>query len=127
MLQQFVAAIGSGQTDGLMQLLSADAIAYADGGGVRISALNPILGRTNVARFYMGLARKFVARGGEAAMQMATLNTRPALLIHINGKLDQALSIDIRDGLISRVYTVRNPEKLTRVDTDPTLLNTILH
>ncbi len=115
LLQQFVVAIGSGRTEGLMQLLATDAIAYADGGGVRISALNPIRGRTNVARFYMGLARKFITRGTEATMRTIVLNGRPAVLLFLDGQLDQALNIDVRDGLINRIYSVRNPEKLTHL------------
>ncbi len=121
LLQQFVTAIGSGQTEGLMQLLATDAIAYADGGGVRLSALNPIRGRRNIARFFAGLARKLSARGTVIAMQVTTLNARPAVLVHLDGELDQTLSLDVGDGLIRQVYSVRNPEKLTRLQSGSAL------
>lgn len=127
LLQQFVIAVGSGQTEGLMELLSADAIAYADGGGVRISALNPIRGKEKVARFHIGLARKFGPRGREAMIRTVTINARPAILLFLDGELDQALSIDIAEGRISRIYSIRNPEKLTRMDINTAIAGSTPH
>ena len=115
LLQRFVTAIGSGDVTGLTALLSDDAIAYADGGGVRISALRPILGPDRIARFHVGVTRKAMDRGDSLDFHASTVNGRPALLVHLNGELDQILTVDVSEGLIRRVYSVRNPEKLRAV------------
>lgn len=112
LLQRFVAALGQGDVAGLSDLLTQDAVAYADGGGVRLAALRPILGARNIARFYVGIAGKVARRGAQAKIRPKVLNGRPALLVHLDGELDQALSIEVSAGRISRVYSVRNPEKL---------------
>lgn len=115
LLQRFVTAIGSGDVTGLTALLSDDAIAYADGGGVRISALRPILGPDRIARFHVGVTRKAMDRGDSLDFHASMVNGRPALLVHLNGELDQILTVDVSEGLIRRVYSVRNPEKLRAV------------
>ena len=116
LLQRFVAALGQGDVSGLSDLLTEDAVAYADGGGVRLAALRPILGARNIARFYVGIAGKVARRGTQAEIRPKVLNGRPALLVHLDGELDQALSIEVSAGRISRVYSVRNPEKLGTVN-----------
>lgn len=116
LLQRFVGAIGNGDVAGLSALLSEDAIAFGDGGGIRISALRPIMGPEKIARFHVGIARKAMDRNAGLEFRTAMLNGRPALLVHLNGELDQAISIDVADGRISRVYSVRNPEKLQAVN-----------
>ncbi len=116
LLQRFVAALGQGDVAGLSDLLTEDAVAYADGGGVRLAALRPILGARNIARFYVGIAGKVARRGTQAEIRPKVLNGRPALLVHLDGELDQALSIEVSAGRISRVYSVRNPEKLGTVN-----------
>lgn len=115
LLQRFVGAISSGDVAGLTALLSEDAVAFGDGGGVRLSALRPIMGPEKIARFEIGVARKVMDRGSSLEFRPTVLNGRPALLVHLNGELDQILSIDVSEGLIRRVYSVRNPEKLHAV------------
>ena len=43
------------------------------------------------------------------------LNGAPAVLIDLDGELDTAVSLDIEGGRISRIYAVRNPDKLTHL------------
>ena len=100
----------------LEQMLARDVIAYNDGGGVRIAALNPIYGADKVARFYLGVTQKVRASGAEVAMEPAMINGDPALLLFLDGELDQTLGIDCADGQITAIYAVRNPEKLGAVE-----------
>jgi hypothetical protein len=44
------------------------------------------------------------------------LNGAPALRIDLNGELDTAISLTVDNGLITRIYAVRNPHKLARLD-----------
>ena len=65
----FQAAITSGDTQTLVQILAKDAVLYSDGGGKRAAALNPIRGADRILRFFAGIARKNPA--------LATIAARP--------------------------------------------------
>lgn len=112
LLQQFLAAAASGDTGNLRALLAEDAVAYADGGGVKIAALNPIVGAERIARFFIGLAQKFGAGGHRVDFAPAEVNGAPGVIMSIDGEIDQTISIDVRDGRIGAIYVVRNPHKL---------------
>ena len=43
------------------------------------------------------------------------VNGRPALLIRLDGELDGIMAFRIENGLVSGIYYVRNPEKLSRL------------
>ncbi|MEZ5665890.1 MAG: RNA polymerase sigma factor SigJ [Alphaproteobacteria bacterium] len=115
LLARFVDAVASGDIARLQALLAADAVAYSDGGGVRIAALRPIRGAARVARFFLGLARKARRRGQDVAFRPVTLNGAPGLVAFVDGALDQTFAIDVADGRIAAVYVVRNPDKLAAV------------
>jgi len=112
LLQRFIEAAASGDADRLQSLLTDDAVAYSDGGGVRIAALKPVIGADKVARFFIGVVRKGVARNDRVEAVPTELNGLPGLLIYANGELDNAMGIDVQDGKIAAIYSVRNPEKL---------------
>jgi len=40
---------------------------------------------------------------------------------HDDGTLDTAISFVIEDGLITRIFAIRNPEKLTRLGVETSL------
>lgn len=119
LLKQFLAAAASGETGGLRALLAEDAIAYADGGGVKIAALNPIVGEERIARFFIGLTQKFSASGRRIDFTPADVNGAPGLVMSVDGEVDQTISIDVRDGLIHALYVVRNPQKLGAFSSRP--------
>lgn len=115
LLNAFSAALASGETGRLESLLAEDAVLYSDGGGVKIAALNPIIGADRIARFFTGVIAKGRAQHESVEPVFETINGAPAMLIYVDGALDQALSIETRKGEIARVYIVRNPEKLHAV------------
>ena len=49
------------------------------------------------------------------------VNGWPALLIRLGGEIDSVLSVRVDEGLVSAIYTVRNPEKLSRMMEESTL------
>lgn len=122
LLSRFVEAAATGDPSQLEALLTADAVAYSDGGGVKIAALNPIIGAEKVARFFTGLEQKLRALGAEGEFIPATINGAPGLIVYINGELDQTVSIDVEDGRIAAFYIVRNPEKLGAVEANAAAL-----
>jgi RNA polymerase sigma-70 factor (ECF subfamily) len=109
----FLAACASGDLDGLVQLLSADAVVYSDGGGKVPAALVPIRGADRVARLFLGVTRQAPA-GWEA--RRVRVNGQPGLLIVAAGRVEQVMTLEIVDGRITTFFVIRNPEKLTRVE-----------
>jgi hypothetical protein len=49
------------------------------------------------------------------------LNGAPAGRIDLAGELNTAVSLEIADGRITRIYAIRNPHKLARLDEEATL------
>jgi RNA polymerase sigma-70 factor (TIGR02957 family) len=110
-VERFLAALRTGQLQQLMDLMAPDVVLIADGGGIVAAITAPIHGAERVAKF---LAR---ADRPVAAFETATvwLNGTPAGRIEIDGDLT-AVSLVVEDGRVTRIYLVRNPRKLTRLD-----------
>jgi RNA polymerase sigma-70 factor, ECF subfamily len=110
----FAAAVQSGDSAALVKLLAEDAVLYADGGGKRAAALNPIHGAEKILRFLEGIARK--------TPELAAIELRPAtvnglagfVMRETDGSID-TMAIEPRDGRIEAIYLVRNPDKLHHV------------
>jgi hypothetical protein len=56
-----------------------------------------------------------------ASLQQAQVNGYPALIIRLNGEIDTVLAVRIDDSLITGLYAVRNPEKLSHMEQETTL------
>lgn len=110
LLQAFGAAVASGDVRQLAELLRQDAVAITDGGGRKFAALNPIIGRDKVARFFVGLASK--TAGQDARIEPAVINGAVGALLFLDGELDLTLSMAIDGEKIAAIYLVRNPDKL---------------
>lgn len=109
LLESFSTAIQSGDVDGLVKLLTHDAVLWADGGGrVRAAARRPVRGAQAIARFLVGVRRKF----GTDELTMRVVNGRVALVALADGAPLRVVSIDISRERIAGVYVVANPEKL---------------
>ena len=91
----------------------------SDLGGVKQAVLRPIVGAGKVARVLAtGLGRIAAAA---ASLQPAQVNGYPALILRLNGEIDTVLAVRIDDGLITGLYAVRNPEKLSHMEQETTL------
>jgi RNA polymerase sigma-70 factor (ECF subfamily) len=53
---------------------------------------------------------------GQASLEPVQVNGCPALIMRLNGEIDGVVAVRIDDGLITGLYYVRNPEKLSRVE-----------
>lgn len=113
---RFFETLETGDLDGLKSLLREEVMLYTDGGGVRSAALNPIVGADKVARYFLGITRKFGARATSIRLSDVPINGRPGILIFLDEELDQTFSIDVEEDRISAIYMVRNPEKLGQLD-----------
>jgi RNA polymerase sigma-70 factor, ECF subfamily len=110
----FLAASRNGDEAALRDLLARDVVLHTDGGGIRPAALNLILGADKVGRFFAGLARK---RADPAAplVHLGRINTLPGYVTLEADGLPQTTALEVREGRISAIYIVRNPEKLAAV------------
>ena len=110
----FLDAIRSDDAVRLGAMLAEEAVLVSDGGGKAKAALRPILGRERIVRFLLGLSSKLAARG-PVEVKPARVNGLPGLVVSaVNGLTTFAFEIG-EDGLVGAVYSVRNPDKLTRI------------
>lgn len=110
-VDRFLAAVRSGDLQGLLDVLAPDVVAVADGGGLAAAARHPIEGAERVARFLIA-----AARSASFETKAVWLNGSPGIRIEIGGELDTAVSLSVEDGRITRIYAVRNPHKLASLD-----------
>ncbi|MFE7273405.1 RNA polymerase sigma-70 factor [Streptomyces sp. NPDC057623] len=111
-LDAFRRAVETGDLQRLLDVLAPDVVLLGDGGGVVQAVLSPVVGVGEVAPLVAGLTRF----GPAASLRSAYVNGHPALILHLNGAIDTVLALRIDDGLITGLYAVRNPEKLSRVE-----------
>ncbi|MEU9193355.1 RNA polymerase sigma-70 factor [Streptomyces hundungensis] len=112
--ERLLLAAATGDVQGLMDVLAPDVVFLGDGGGLVSTALRPVTGPDKVARLLLGLLAKG-ARMGELDIRLGTYNGMHSVAVLVDGVLDQLTSIEVRDGAVTHLYCVRNPEKLTAV------------
>ena len=110
-LEAFQRAVDTGDLQRLLDVLAPDVVFLGDGGGVVQAALKPVTGAHRVASLVAGLARF----GAAASLRPAEVNGYPALVLRLNGAIDSVIAIRIDDGRVTGLYSVRNPEKLSRI------------
>ncbi|GGL94699.1 RNA polymerase sigma24 factor [Streptomyces fumigatiscleroticus] len=108
-LAAFRQAIETGDLRRLLDMIAPDVVLLTDGGGAVRAAVAPVVGADSVARV---LARI----GAAVSLRPAQVNGCPALILRLGGEIDTVMAVRIDDGLITGLYAVRNPEKLSRVD-----------
>ena len=114
--RRFFEAAGAGDLEGLLNLLAADVVAYADGGGKGIAFPKPVHGRDKVGRLLIGAAGGGV-RAGVVGMRSVEINGQPgAVFIDADGRPIAAVSLDIVDDQVQTVHAVSNPEKLRHLE-----------
>jgi hypothetical protein len=111
-LEAFQRAVETGDLQNLFDLLAPDVVFLGDGGGVVQAVLRPIVGADQVA----GLLASLPRIGGERSVEPAQINGCPALIVRLNGEIDSVVAVRIDEGMITGLYVVRNPEKLSRVE-----------
>ncbi|MFJ9034128.1 RNA polymerase sigma factor SigJ [Streptomyces sp. NPDC102274] len=104
----FKDACESGDTDSLVKLLDPDAAVHADGGGKVRTALRPVVGADKIARLFLGVMRK----EPRMSFSVADVNGRPGLVGRLDGVTFAVIAPEVRDGFISHLWLMMNPEKL---------------
>ena len=104
----FREACETGDFDALVALLDPDVESRSDGGGKVRAALRPVVGRDKVARLFLGLMR----RAPEMELVEEDVNGVPGVAVRIAGTTFAVLAAQVRDGLITDLWLVVNPDKL---------------
>lgn len=118
-VERLVTALNTGDLAGLMDVLAPDVVAVADGGGkARGAATRPIVGADKLARYLVG----GMAKAGAGLRAAVTwVNGQPAIRMELDGHLLGVASITVADGRVTHVYSIANPDKLTRLDHEASL------
>jgi len=117
-LEAFQRAAETGDLQSLLDILAPDVVFLGDGGGVVQAVPVPVVGAGRVGRLLAaGLSRIAAA----ASLHPAQVNGYPALILRLNGEIDAVIAVRIDDGLITGLYAVRNPEKLSHIEQETTL------
>ena len=111
-VERFLAALNTGDVRALMDVLAPDVVLVSDGGGLVPAARHPLEGMERVSAFLSHF--KTVAPGAEVATLL--LNGSVAARIDLAGELNTAVTFVIEEGRISRIYAIRNPHKLGRLE-----------
>jgi RNA polymerase sigma-70 factor (TIGR02957 family) len=117
-LDAFRRAVETGDLRQLLDILAPDVVVLGDGGGLAQAILRPVVGADKVARLLTGGLGRVVE---VVSLHPAQINGHPALILRLDGKLDSVVAVRIDDGLVTGLYAVRNPEKLSRVERETTV------
>jgi hypothetical protein len=55
------------------------------------------------------------------SLEPVQVNGSPALVLRLNGEVDSVVAVRIDDGLITGLYSVRNPQKLSYMQRETAL------
>ncbi|WP_369371772.1 RNA polymerase sigma-70 factor [Promicromonospora sp. Populi] len=113
-LAAFRGAVETGDLQSLLDVLAPDVVLLSDGGGVVPAALEPLVGADGVA-FVLGRIPDV------AVLEPAQVNGYPALIVRVEGKISTVLAVRIDNSLVTGLYAVRNPDKLSHMERETLL------
>ena len=117
-VEAFQKAVSTGDLQSLVDILAPDVVLLGDGGGIKQTVQRPILGADKVGRLMMAGLRKV---GNQLSVEPVQVNGSPAVAVYLDGELDGVMALLIEDGLISGLYYVRNPDKLSWMQQETTV------
>jgi RNA polymerase sigma-70 factor (ECF subfamily) len=118
-VDRFLAAIRHGDLQGLLDVLAPNVVVVADHGGHVPAFRRPIQGAERVAGLLLA-----GFRSAKFNVRATWLNGSPAIRIDVGDQADTAVSLAVEDGRITRIYAIRNPHKLARLNEVASLTRT---
>ncbi len=106
---KFLVAIGAGNVELVVDVLSFDSVMTSDGGPNRYAARRPVLGPNRIARFLINIAKR--SEPGDS-FAITTANGDPALLVMRADEPMLVMSTEVVEERIVAVRSVLNPDKL---------------
>lgn len=109
LLSAFLSAAQTGDVDTLEKLFAADVVSYSDGGGVRLAARKPVLGRERVAKFVAAFSSHFWTG---VDLRWVEANGRPSVELSRDGVPFTILAVTTSEAGIDQLLWLMNPSKL---------------
>jgi RNA polymerase sigma-70 factor, ECF subfamily len=111
---RFFDALKEGDVEGLRELLAADVQVIGDSGGKAPQLSRSVIGADKVARLLAAYFPRLVSV--DVTMEPHEVNGQPgAIFRDRDGKVLNALVLDVLDGRIQTIRSVQNPDKLRHV------------
>ena len=117
-IERFLAALNTGDVQGLMDVMAPDVVLVADGGGVVTAAVRPIVGTEKLGAFF---AAGLAALGEGLVGSPMWLNGAPGARVEVDGALVGVISLTVENGRVTRIHSIVNPQKLARLDAEAAL------
>jgi RNA polymerase sigma-70 factor (ECF subfamily) len=118
LVEEFLAAATTGQTDELVRLLTRDAIAIGDGGGKVPARTKTLEGAVAVAKFVWTMLKPSGAKraivGGSPEIYAWTANGEPAVVAVVDGRVVAIMCLEVTTEGVAACRTQANPDKLER-------------
>jgi RNA polymerase sigma-70 factor, ECF subfamily len=109
LLRQLVRAVETQDAKVLLSVLSKDATWISDGGGKTKAAKKVVSGAEHVARFGVGVFKRYLPR---LRFVPANVNDEAGLAVLFDGQLISVITIRTDGRRILGVYSILNPDKL---------------
>ena len=109
LVERFIAAAQRGDIDRLADLLAADVVSRADGGGKVNAARKPVIGRERVARYLVGVLERF---GAGFTFTFGEANGEPVVVAVADGELRAVCFFTFDGDLLTGMDLAMNPDKL---------------
>ncbi|MCE6999260.1 RNA polymerase sigma factor SigJ [Saccharothrix sp. S26] len=111
--ERFMAAALGGDLEGLLRVLAPDVALWTDGGGKGpATSPDPVHGRERVARLLIAVAEGVP---DTVDVRLRRVHGDPAVLLFADGGPFAVLVLELRGDLVAGVYSITNPDKLTRL------------
>jgi RNA polymerase sigma-70 factor (ECF subfamily) len=111
-VERFLAALATGDVQGLMDVLAPDVVMVSDGGGLVPTVRHPVEGRERAA----ALLSRFSQVVPDAVVATLLLNGSVAARIQLDPQRSMVITFVVEDGRITRLYGILNPHKLRRLE-----------
>jgi RNA polymerase sigma-70 factor (ECF subfamily) len=108
---RFLAAARDGDMDGLVALLAPNAVMVGDGGGKARAIATPMHGAARIARAM--IAFYGISREWGVSFEPVVVNGQAGFRVRApDGRLVNVTSLDIEGGVVTRLHSIVNPDKL---------------
>ena len=104
-------ALASGDMNEVVARLAPQVVCTTDGGPGRRAARRPVVGSGRVARLLIALARRY----RHLATRPAVVGGSAGAILSAGHTVEQVMGVTSKDGVITSIYFVGNPGKLTSV------------
>jgi RNA polymerase sigma-70 factor (ECF subfamily) len=106
-VERFIRASNDGDLEALFEVLDPEVAGWTDTGGIAPAPREAITGRDRVANRLLLFLRQW-----NVELQAMPVNGEPGAASYVGKDLIAVLAFEVRDGRITKIHSVANPDKL---------------